>query len=490
MTPSIAQIARQLRTRTISCVELVQDSLTRIEQSRDLNAFVHVMARAALKQARIADRELAAGVDRGPLHGVPISVKDLIDIAGTPTTAASRVLEGHVATATAPAVSQLRRAGAIVVGKTNLHEFAFGPTNEDSAFGPTLNPYDSTRCSGGSSGGSAVSVATRAVVGSLGTDTGGSIRIPAAACGVVGLKPSYGEIRTDGVVPLSTTLDHVGPIGRDVADAAALYAALLGDVWPLTVAALPMRSIRLGVPRPYFFDVLDKDVRSQFELALDDLRSKGASVIDLSIAGCDSIAPTYMNISFAEAAAYHARYLEAMPDRYTAPVRSRLESARRVMAEDYVRALSARERLRQEVEKSLSTCDALVLPTLPIPAPALGSESVTVDGREHPVRPLLLRLTQLFNLTGHPAITLPCGLTGSGLPCGLQLVGKRLQTHWLLSIALGVEGAIARRTGGVRRPRLAKSEQRTSRPPLVQPSVDAHRATCGTGDEHELRDNE
>jgi aspartyl-tRNA(Asn)/glutamyl-tRNA(Gln) amidotransferase subunit A len=243
-TLTIEEFGRRLRARDITAEQMTEECLRRIELGNPtLNAFILVMADQARRQAREADRELSAGRDRGPLHGVPISIKDLLDISGTPTTAASRVREGHVAERDATAVAHLRQAGAVFIGKTNLHEFAFGTTNEDSAFGPSRNPHDPTRSPGGSSGGSAASLVTGMALATIGTDTGGSIRIPAAACGAVGFKPTYDEVSTAGVVPLSRGLDHVGPLARSVTDAWIMYRALLGDAAPRPLAALPARGL-------------------------------------------------------------------------------------------------------------------------------------------------------------------------------------------------------------------------------------------------------
>jgi aspartyl-tRNA(Asn)/glutamyl-tRNA(Gln) amidotransferase subunit A len=440
---SIVEFGRKLRAGETSVAAMTDECLRRIERDNEsLNAFILVMAEEARRQAREADEELAAGTDRGPLHGVPVSIKDLVDIRGTSTTAASRVREGHRADRDAPIVANLRQAGAVIVGKTNLHEFAFGTTNEDSAFGPVRNPYDPMRSPGGSSGGSAVSLVAGMALGTVGTDTGGSVRIPAAACGTVGLKPSFGEISSEGVVPLSPTLDHVGPLASTVIDAWYLYRALLGRraVRPLT--ALPVGSLRLAVARRYFCDLLDDDVRARFDSGLEALRAAGARIDDIDIPHADLIPSVYLHIVLGDAAAYHAPMLETMPERYTPAVRSRLEIARYVLAEDYVRALAGREMLRREVDQALSGYDALVLPTLPIPAPPLGATSVRVGTKEEPVRSLMLRLTQLFNLTGQPAVSLPCGRTASGLPCGLQLVGTRMQTDGLVKVALAVEDVI------------------------------------------------
>jgi aspartyl-tRNA(Asn)/glutamyl-tRNA(Gln) amidotransferase subunit A len=441
---TIEELGRRLRAREISAEEVTSDCLARIEEHNPrLNAFITVMADQARRQARDADRELAAGRDRGPLHGIPVSVKDLFDIEGVPTTAASRVREGHIARSDATAVSRLREAGAVLIGKTNLHEFAFGTTNEESAFGPVLNPHDRTRSPGGSSGGSAVSVATGMALASLGSDTGGSIRIPAAACGIVGLKPTCAEVSLEGAVPLSRTFDHAGPLTGSVADAWVMYRALVGKPAPLPSFS-PLERARVGVPRAYFCELLDDEVRRIFEDVLNVLAGAGAVLEDVEVPHAALTAPVYMHISFAEAAAYHAATLETMADRYTAPVRLRLEMARTVMAEDYVRALDGRERLRREVDALLADHQILALPTLPIPAPPLGAAAMPVGSSTQPVRGLMLRLTQLFNVTGHPAISLPCGLTTAKLPVGLQLVGRRMETESLLQIAQAIEASIAR----------------------------------------------
>jgi aspartyl-tRNA(Asn)/glutamyl-tRNA(Gln) amidotransferase subunit A len=437
---TIDSLARDLRRGRVSAAEITEACLDRIRAGNArLNAFILVMEDEARRQAEAADRELAAGVDRGPLHGIPVSIKDLVDVAGTPTTAASRVREGHVARRDATVVQRLRRAGAVIIGKTNLHEFAFGTTNEDSAYGPSRNPFDASRSPGGSSGGSAVSVATGMALATVGTDTGGSIRIPAAACGVVGLKPSYGETPIDGVVPLSTTLDHVGPLARSVADAWTMHGVLAGAAAVQPLAEQRPADIVLGVPRGYFCDVLDTAVRRAFEQAISALRAAGCRIEDVEIAHAALIAPVYLHLVFGDAAAYHARTLEAMPERYTVPVRLRLEMARYVLAEDYVRARRGREALRREVDAALVGRNALVLPTLPIPAPPLGAASVEVDGKMEPVRNLMLRLTQLFNITGHPAISVPCGRTIEGLPVGLQLAAPTGQTAALAATALALE---------------------------------------------------
>jgi aspartyl-tRNA(Asn)/glutamyl-tRNA(Gln) amidotransferase subunit A len=437
---TLREFADRLRAKQTSVREATEECLRRIAANEPLNAFILVMADQAREQAKVLDRELEAGHHRGPLHGVPVSIKDLIDIEGTPTTAASRVREFHLANRDAPVIAHLRKAGAVFVGKTNLHEFAFGTTNEDSAYGPARNPHDQARSPGGSSGGSAISIVTGMALASVGTDTGGSIRIPAAACGCVGLKAAYGEVDAAGVVPLSRTLDHVGPIVSNVADAWLMHQVLRGSDQIDPIDAPDLRELRFGILRDYFCDIVDEDVRTRFERSLDALRAGGGWSGDASIPHAALIAPVYMQISFGDAAAYHAATLETAADLYTQPVRLRLELARTVLAEDYVRALTGREVLRREVDAALSGCDALLLPTLPIPAPLIGANSVAIGSKMEPVRPLMLRLTQLFNLTGHPAISLPCGVTASGLPIALQIVAR--DTRTVVRVALAVERAL------------------------------------------------
>ncbi|MBP1604080.1 MAG: amidase, partial [Acidobacteria bacterium] len=276
----IADLARRMAAREISSVEATRTCLDVIaERDADLHAFITVLADDALAEASRADADFAAGRCRGPLHGVPISLKDLIDVAGVPTTAASRVRAGFTASRDAVIVTRLRRAGAVIIGKCNLHEFAFGTTGEESAFGRTRHPADPSRSPGGSSGGSAVSVATGMAFASIGTDTGGSVRIPAAACGCVGLKPTFGEIPMGGIVPLSRSLDHVGPLARTVGDARLLFDALRGSRPAATETdRLEPAALRLGLPGDELMDVLDDGVRAEFKRALAALRGAGASI--------------------------------------------------------------------------------------------------------------------------------------------------------------------------------------------------------------------
>lgn len=446
---TIAELAGALARRETTSVALTERCLERIAALNPrLNAFITPTADGALAAAHAADRARSAGQAGHVLRGIPISLKDLIDQTGVVTTAGSRVRRDAVATADATVTTRLREAGAVLVGKTNLHEFAFGTTNEDSGFGAARNPVDDSRVPGGSSGGSAIAVATGMSIASVGTDTGGSIRIPAAACGVVGLKPGWGEIPADGVVPLSRQLDHVGPLARTVTDAWLLHETLAGREPGAPLDARPLAGMRLGLLGGYFAERLDPEVEQVFEAAVDTLRRAGAVMEIVEIPHARDIGPAYLHLVLSDAAAYHAATLERCPEDYTRNVRIRLEMGRYVLAEDYVRALRGREVIAREIDGALAGRDALVCPTLPIPAPPLGAEEVAVGSGREPVRNAMLRLTQPFNVGRQPALTVPCGHTRTaGMPVGMQLAGAGGHTRALLEVGLSVERALAQASG-------------------------------------------
>lgn len=447
---NLREAAGRLQRREITATELTRGCLDRIAAKNDaLRAFITVTGEEALAEAARADKEIGKDRYRGSLHGIPVSVKDLVDVAGTPTTSGSNV-PPRQALHDAPVIANLRRAGAVIIGKTNLHEFAFGTTSDETAFGAVRNPYDLSRSAGGSSAGSAVALVEGMCFGAVGTDTGGSIRIPAAACGVTGLKPTMGEISADAVVPLSSTLDHVGPLGVDVGDTALLFHAMRdGDVRMDRALPAAEGPLWLGVPAPYFLDKLDDDVARLFAEARSTLAGAGHSLSEVTVAHADRTADVYVHIVLPEASWYHAPLLARHADEYSPGVRLRLEMGRYVLAEDYLRALHARTVLRKAVDKALEGLDALILPALAIGAPALGAGSVTINGNVEPVRAMMLRLTQLFNISGHPAIAVPCGRGRDGLPRGLQLVGHRGGTERLLAVAATVERQIIGGDGSV-----------------------------------------
>lgn len=434
----IAAAGRLLRSGELTSRDLTEACLARIDElNPSLNAFITVVADEALIAADSADAQLSRGDDLGPLHGIPISIKDLIHQRGTPTTAASRVLDDRPARDDAPLTARLRSAGAILVGKTNLHEFAMGTLSDESAFGPVRHPMDPARSPGGSSGGSAVAVATGMSLASIGTDTGGSIRIPAAACGLVGLKPVYGEVPTAGVIPLSRTLDHAGPLTRSVTDAALVYAALIGQTPVQAPAPVRLEGRRLGVLGGYFAARLEAAVRTSFVAACSALKEQGAVLENVELEHAGTIVAIYFGILFPEAAAYHATALEIRGHRYTPGIRQRLEAGRFVSGEDYVRAMIGRDVIRRAVDRLLDTYDALLLPGMAITAPTIGTATVDIDGEPEPVRNLMLRLTQPFNISGHPALVIPSGTDARGLPCSVQIVGRT--TPGLLALGRACE---------------------------------------------------
>ncbi|HEX8027581.1 MAG TPA: amidase [Vicinamibacterales bacterium] len=443
---TITELASAVASGKVKSEKLTEQCLAKIEELNPaLNAFITVTADEALQQARQADQEIAAGRRIGALHGIPISLKDLIDQKGVPTTAASLVRKDHVATSDAVVTKRLREAGAVFVGKTNLHEFAFGTTSEDSGFGLVRNPHDPNRSPGGSSGGSAAAVASGMSLGTVGTDTGGSIRIPAAACGIVGLKPEWGQVSASGVVPLSRQLDHVGPLAASVSDAWLLHNAMLpeSDRIGVRLEATSLKGLRLGKCSGYLFDRLDADVERSVLTAIERLQQRGATVVDVALPHENDMAAIYLHLVFGDAAEYHARTLASRPQDYTAPVRLRLEMARYVLAEDYIRALRGKALIAREVDQALDGVDALILPSLAVPAPPIGAVTMPVKGGADAVRTLMLRCTQPFNLSGHPAISLPCGRTRDGLPIGLQLVGHKGRTPALVQAALAAEATLA-----------------------------------------------
>jgi len=435
---SIGQVSPLVKSGEVSPVDLVRTCLERIDARPELNAFITIMRDSAAAAALAAEQEIAAGRYRGPLHGIPVSVKDLVDVAGTPTTSGSAV-PPRMPLADAPIVARLREAGAIIVGKTNLHEFAFGTTSEESAFGPVRHPRDGSRSAGGSSGGAAVALVEGMCFASVGTDTGGSIRIPSAACGTVGLKPTYGELPCDGIVALSTTLDHVGPIARSVADAALMFRVMKSGAQAAPRPSPVQRPYVFGIPEAYFCDRLHPGVRAALARTRESLARAGHQIRPVNVEHAERTAHVYLHIVLPEAAWYHAQLLAAHADRYSPGVRLRLEMGRYVLAEDYVRALHLRTLLRQAVNDALKGCDALLLPTMTIPAPTLGEATVDVDGVREPVRGTMLKLTQLFNMTGHPAIALPAGTTDDGWPVSVQLVGHLDGTDRLIDTAAAVE---------------------------------------------------
>ena len=449
---SIETVAALFRKRKLSPVELTKLMLARIDQLHPkINAYITVTAEIALAQAKKAEAELLATRgsqnrrDRGPLHGIPISLKDNIHTAGIRTTAGSQLLTNFIPDRDAAVWAKLREAGAILLGKTNMHEFAYGVTSNNPHFGPVHNPWELARIPGGSSGGSAAAVAAGLCYDSIGTDTGGSIRIPSALCGIVGFKPMRGQVSDDGVIPLSSTLDCTGPLARSVHEAAVLlYFAgqpnlLRQGPWSTKNIFKPIRKFTLGLPHEFFFAVVSPDIRALFENALRQIEKRGALIKKISIPLLNETENAGNQIAWAEATHFHEQsgFFPARSAEYGEDVRTRLEMGAKVTATDYLKALQQRVRFIQQFAARMqeANIDALVAPTTPIEAPLIGQEKNVVDNEEHPTRALLLRLNRPANLANSPAITIPCGFTKSGLPVGLQLIGRHSGQLKLFNIA-------------------------------------------------------
>ena len=445
---TITTALEQLHTGQTTSTALVEKCLDKITQlDHKLNTFICVTANEAREAAQQADRERREGNAKGLLHGIPLSIKDLIDVSGLATTAGSKARIDHVAQNSSVVTKRLRAEGTILIGKCNLHEFALGTTGEDSAFGITINPFAENHSAGGSSGGSAASVATGMALASVGTDTGGSIRIPAAACGVVGLKPTFGELSCQGVVPLSPSLDHIGPLGLTVDDVALVYRAMRSEqinANTYTVGSPKIEGpIQIGLPSDYFLELIDPEVSAKFSDALEHLRNADWLIKKITIPHAADISETYTHIQLYEAFHTHAELLTRRSADFTSGVRQRLELGATIEASQYKRAQKMRKILRQEVDEALQQNHALILPTLAIPAPLLGTETVTLNSKTLELRRLMLRLTQLFNLTGHPSVSIPCPKKmRHGLPCGVQLVGHHNNTPELLKIASSYENLL------------------------------------------------
>ncbi|GGY05690.1 amidase [Streptomyces minutiscleroticus] len=438
---SLAAAADAIRTRRVSPVELVDSVLDRIEQvDPDLGAYVTVTAERARRSAREAEHEAAAGRLRGPLHGIPMGLKDLIDVAGTATTASSRVRADHRADTDSTVAARLAAAGAVLVGKTHTHEFAYGLTTPQ-----TRNARDRGRVAGGSSGGSAVAVASGTATFALGTDTGGSIRVPAALNGVVGLKPTYGLVPRHGVTSLSWSLDHVGPLTRTVEDAALVLSALAGhdprDPASLSTTAADHRpgpgtdltGLRVGVPRNYYFDHVDPEVEAAVRRAIDQLQALGARLVEVEIPMTRYIQATQWGLMVPEATAYHEQALRAIPDLYEADVRILLEAGELMPAGDYLRAQRSRTLMRQEWTRMLNEVDVIAAPTVPATAVPTDQQTITwSDGTVEGVSDAYVRLSAPANITGVPSLSVPVGHDTAGLPIGMQLLGRPLGEAALL----------------------------------------------------------
>jgi aspartyl-tRNA(Asn)/glutamyl-tRNA(Gln) amidotransferase subunit A len=440
---SLKEASELLRRKAASPVDLTQACLKRIETYNSaLNAFITVTSEQALGAARAMEAEQRRGKWRGPLHGIPIALKDNIDTAGIRTTAASELFKDRVPSEDAEVVRRLQKAGAILLGKTNLQEFAYGGTSSVSYFGPVHNPWALDRIPGGSSGGSAAATAAGLCFGSLGTDTAGSARIPACYCGIVGFKPTYGRVSNRGVVPLSWTLDHVCPLCRTVEDAALMLGVIAGydELDPSSADTpvpdyssafkLQVSKLRLGVPRTPFFEGLDPEIAKAVDNAIEVLRKLTATVGEVKLPSTTiPIDEIYVKVRSVEGYAYHSQWITESPEKYQAVTRERISrNAAEIKAPVYAQARRELDLLRRQIKKVFTTVDLLAMPTLPTPPGAIA------QGAEPSIRN-----TSPFDVLGLPAISVPCGFTTSGLPIGLQIVGAPLAESTVLALAHAYE---------------------------------------------------
>jgi len=449
---TISELAPKIKARKISPVELTRSVLDRIDALDPiLNAYITVDSEGALKAARTAERQIARGKYLGPLHGIPISLKDLYQTKGLRTTAGSKILHDWVPDADATAVSNLRAAGAIIVGKTNLHEFAFGATTQNPHFGGTRNPYNTDRIPGGSSGGSAAALAADMCIASTGSDTGGSIRTPSALCGTVGLKPTYGRVSLHGIVPLAWSLDHVGPMTKCVRDAALMLSAMAGHDQKDPASArerVPgfarmlkddVKKLRIGIEPSFCFGGVDGEVADSLKSALTLFEKLGARIVEVSLPNVELTSVIESIIITTEPAAYHEDNLRNRPADFGDDVRALLEAGAGFPAIHYLKAQRLRSIIQKEFAAAFRRIDIFALPGAAVTAPPIGATTVSVGGMQTDLGMALLRFPCPSNLTGLPAISIPCGLDSDGLPMGLQLVGKAFDEATILRAAFVFE---------------------------------------------------
>jgi aspartyl-tRNA(Asn)/glutamyl-tRNA(Gln) amidotransferase subunit A len=446
---SMADLGRLIATKQVSPVEVVRAHLDRIAAvDSKLRAFITVCADSALESARAAEADLMAGRVVGRLHGVPWAPKDLYSTRGVRTTGGSKILADSVPSEDSTVVARLARAGAILLGKLNMHEFAYGPEGLNAHYGDARNPWsaDTHRITGGSSSGSGAAVAAGLAPGSLGSDTGGSIRIPASLCGITGLKPTYGRVSRAGVLPLSWSMDHVGPMTRSARDCALMLSVIAGyDPADPTTSVLPVpdygaaltgdvKGLRVGLLRAHFTDPAAAEVRAAVEASAKQLEQAGAVVDEVNLTQVMHVATGSAVIVASEALAYHAPWMRSRPQDYQPDVRERLRLGAFVNGAHYVRAQQIRALVAREVDEALARRDVLLAPATPLVAPVLGEREAALGDGPSDVRAALLRCTRPFNFSGHPACAAPCGFTPGGLPIGLQIVGRPFDETTVLRV--------------------------------------------------------
>ena len=449
---SAGQLAPMIKSGEISPVEIIDAHLSRIRATEPvLNSFITVLADEAVAAARQAERDIRAGRYRGPLHGIPVGLKDLFNTGGVRTTSGSRIYDNYVPTQDCTVAARFREAGSILLGKLNMHQFAYGPTGENPDYGHMHNPWNPERVSGGSSGGSGSAAAAGQCTITTGSDTGGSIRIPAALCGIVGLKPTYGRVSRHGLTPLAWSMDHPGPMVRTVEDAAITMNVIAGhDPKDVASSTLPVpdytaaltgeiRGLRIGLPRQYMEAPLDPEVRESVNAALAQMEQLGAEVIEVEFPEFDSAAAISTTMLMAEATACFRDLLASDGSRLYEPVRLRLEAGLFISAADYLRAQQGRAVFDRAARGLLEEVDLLAGPTEPVTAPPLLQQQVLAGEQEVGTVAALTQYTRPYNITGFPAISVPCGFSSEGMPIGLQLAGRPFDEETVLRAAHAYE---------------------------------------------------
>jgi aspartyl-tRNA(Asn)/glutamyl-tRNA(Gln) amidotransferase subunit A len=447
---TIAQAAAALRARHVSSVELTTAALEQVHKLDSLNAFITLTADAALARARAADAELAAGRDLGPLHGIPVAVKDLFLTKGVRTTGGSKLYEQFVPEIDAAVVERLDAAGTVMLGKLNLHEMAYGITSANPHFGPVRNPWNAECSPGGSSGGSGAAVASGMAFAAMGSDTGGSIRIPASFCGTVGLKPTYGRVSRYGTLPLGYSLDHMGPLTRTVRDAAAVLTAIAGydsrdpasSRKPAETFMPPedssLRGLRIGVPENFYFDRIDPEVNAAVQAALKRAESSGAELKPVHVPDIGALNAAARVILLAEASAVAEPFLDRR-ELFGPDVLALFDQGRLIPATDYIHAQRLRRKLCSEFALIWRDVDCVCTPVTPTTAPRIGQTTIRLGGEEEDVRLATTRLVRGINALGLPALSIPCGVSADGLPIGLQIVGGAFQEAKILQVGAALE---------------------------------------------------
>ncbi|KMY55261.1 amidase [Bacillus sp. FJAT-27231] len=437
---TIRELKAHYQKKELSPVEVTNSYLERINQYKDLNAYITVCADQALKQAEISEKKFLANDVTGILEGIPLSYKDNLYTKGIRTTSGSKIEENFIPETDAGAVHTLQREGAINLGKASLHEYAFGITSNNPFYGPVRNPWNKAYTPGGSSGGSGAAVAASLCMASIGTDTGGSIRIPAASCGIVGLKPTYNLVDATGVTNISWSLDHVGPLTRNVDDLAMMMEALTGLSYSDYLQE-DIRGLRVGVPVHYFNEHIDKEILALYQEALNHLASLGAVLIEIDVPFTANDLALVSVLAISEAGFVHENSLNTAIDQFGVDVRAAVEASRTFSALDYIKALKRKAEITEQFEKLFQQIDVMASPTLPATAQKIGVEEFEIDGRREPTFDAMIRYPSVFNLTGQPALSLPIGLTKNGLPAGLQLAAASFNEKLLIRAGYAYEQA-------------------------------------------------